>query len=310
LILRSKLSCLLLLFLVAATGCQRASKAGPGQSTDSSVVGQKSFPVRGKIVSTDAATGEVVLDAEAIPGYMEAMAMPYKLAAPNTISELHPGDRITAKLVMDATRGDDASGYRHPRLDQIVVVSQARPDYKPAVQYHIPAPGDAVPDFHLLNQSGRTIHLAQFRGKVLLLTFIYTRCTLPDFCLRMSRNVADIDQALAEDPKLYGETHLLSVSFDPAYDTPKVLRSYGGAYTGRYAKEDFSHWDFAAPSQKDLAAVTQFFNVGVTPGDSPANLTHSLSTILIGKDGKILAWYPDNDWKVTDLVAQMKSAAA
>ncbi len=266
--------------------------------------------MRGRVVSTDAANGEVTLDAEAIPGYMEAMAMPYKLAAPNTLSELHPGDRITARLLVDATRGDDSSGYRHPRLDQIVVVAQARPDYKPAVQYHVPQAGDLVPDFHLLNQSARQIHLAQFKGKVVLLTFIYTRCALADFCPRMSRNFAEIDKALATDSKLYAQTHLLSVSFDPAYDTPKVLRSYGGAYTGRLAREDFGHWDFAAPSAKDLSAVTQFFNVGVTPGDGPGNLTHSLSTILIGKDGRIVAWYPDNDWKMDDLVAQVKNAAA
>ena len=195
------------------------------------------------------------------------------------------------------------------RLDNIVVIAQARPDYKPPVQYHVPTPGDAVPDFHLLNQSDRTIHLDQFKGKVVLLTFVYTRCPLADFCPRMSHNFADIDKALAAEPALYNQTHLLSVSFDPAYDTPKVLRSYGGAYTGRYTNEKFTHWDFAAPSDKDLPALTQFFNVGVTPGDSKT-LTHSLSTVLIGKDGKIIDWYPTNDWKPADVLAEIKKSAA
>ncbi len=124
----------------------------------------------------------------------------------------------------------------------------------------------------------------------------------------MSHNFADIDKALAADPALYKQTHLLSISFDPAYDTPKVLRSYGGAYTGNYTNEKFLHWDFAAPTEKDLPAVTQFFNVGVTPGDSKS-LTHSLSTVLIGKDGKIVAWYPTNDWAPKEVFAQIQKSA-
>jgi protein SCO1/2 len=125
----------------------------------------------------------------------------------------------------------------------------------------------------------------------------------------MSRNFAEIDKALATDPALYATTHLLSISFDPAYDTPAVLRSYGGAYTARYTKETFTHWDFAAPPEKDLPAVTQFFNVGVTPGENNS-LTHSLSTVVIGKDGKIAAWYPTNDWDTTEVISQIKKAAA
>ncbi len=263
------------------------------------------FAVHGKVISTDAATGEVTLDAAAIPGFMDAMTMPYKLAQPGVLGELHPGDRITAQINV----AKDADGFHNARLDQFVIVAQARPDYVPAVQFHVPQAGDAVPDFKLLNQSGKMIHLAQFKGRVLLITFIYTRCPLSDYCPRMSRNFAAIDQALAADPKLYAKTHLLSISFDPAYDKPAVLRSYGGAYTGNYTKEQFAHWDFAAPPKAELPAVTQYFNVGITPGEN-GTLAHSLSTILIGKDGKIAAWYPTNDWQPQDILQAMKDAAA
>lgn len=228
--------------------------------------------------------------------------MPYKLKDPSVASELHPGDLISAKILVP----QDANG--DPMLDEIVVTGQARPDYKPPVQYHVPQPGEPVPDFKLRNQNGEIIHLSQFKGKSLLITFVYTRCPLPDFCVRMSRNFAEIDKALAADPALYKQTHLLTISFDPAYDTPKVLRSYGGAYTGNYTKENFAHWDFAVPSAKDLATVDQFFNVGVTPGDA-RSLDHSLSTILIGKDGKIAAWYPGNDWAITDVLKDIRIAA-
>ncbi len=269
-----------LVLLTGLIGC-RQNASSPSHSTSQ----QKTFTIRGKVVATSGT--HVTLDGEDVPGFMEAMTMDYKLRDPSVASELHPGDRITARVLANKV-GDD--------------------DYKPPISYHVPAAGDPVPDFHLINQSDRTIHLDQFKGKLVLMTFIYTRCPLADFCPRMSRNFADIDHALAADPALYSQTHLLSVSFDPAYDTPKVLRSYGGAYTGNYTNEKFLHWDFAAPTEKDLPAVTQFFNVGVTPGDNKS-ITHSLSTILIGKDGKIIAWYPTNDWDPKEVLTAIRKAA-
>lgn len=203
----------------------------------------------------------------------------------------------------------DADGFSDPTLDEVVVIAQDRPDYKPAVIYHSPVPGDLVPNFAMLNQSNQTIHLDQFRGKLLLLTFIYTRCTIADYCPRMSRNFAIIDEALAKDPKLYKETHLLSISFDPGFDTPQVLRTYGGSYTGRFDKETFGHWDFAAPSSTDLPSVAQFFGVGITPGDS-GSLYHSLSTALIDQKGRILVWYPTNEWTPDQMLAEIHKATA
>ncbi len=288
-----------LVFFALLAGCRQNTQ--PTVSKQASAA--QTFTIRGRVVSTDAA--HVTLDGEDVPGFMEAMTMDYKLADPSVVSELHPGDRITAKVLANKI-GDD---YGDVRLDDIVVIAQARPDYKPPVSYHVPAAGDVVPDFKLLNQNDRTIHLDQFKGKIVLMTFIYTRCQLADFCPRMSHNFADIDKALAADPALYKQTHLISVSFDPTYDTPKVLRSYGGAYTGNYTNERFLHWDFAAPTVKELPAMTQFFNVGVTPGDSKS-LTHSLSTVLIGKDGKIVDWYPTNEWKPEEVLAAIKKSAA
>ena len=295
------LCCLLLPVGILLEGCRADHAASTTRYP------QKTYHLRGKITATDAAGGHITVAHQAIPGFMDAMTMSYKLAEPNIVSELHSGDVITAQVVVD----QDAAGPLNPRLDQIVVVAQARPDTRPPVQYHVPQPGDAVPDFHLLNQSGKQIHLAQFRGRVVLLTFIYTRCPLADFCPRMSSNFAEIDKALATDKALYARTHLLSVSFDPSYDTPAVLRSYGGAHTGRFTNEDFAHWDFAAPPIKELPALEQYFDVGVTPGEKadPANLTHSLSTVLLGKDGKVIAWYPTNDWKPAEVLDQIKLAA-
>ena len=284
--------------VVAPAGCRREPTAG---------VGPERHFVRGKVVAVDKPAQSISLAHEAIPGFMPAMTMEYKVADAAALGELHPGDRITADLLNDR----DAAGPRNLRLAGVDVIAQARPDDKPAVNFHVPAAGDALPDFALLNQSAKTISLAQFKGKVLLLTFVYTRCPLPEFCIRMSQNFAEIDRRLSADPRLYAKTHLLTISFDPANDTPKVLRSYGGAYTGRYSAETFAHWDFAAPSEAELPKMEGWFDVGVTPTPgTPAagQWQHSLATVIAGKDGKVLAFYPTNEWTVDEALKVIQSA--
>lgn len=284
--------------LAGIAGCRQAP-----QSTQ--VSRTKQYPIHGTVVQVDEKDSQVTLQHEAIPGLMEAMTMDYPVTDKAALSELHPGDRIFATLLADPS----PQGPVNLRLSQIVITAQARPDYKPAVIYHVPEPGQTVPNFKLLDQSDKTINLDQYRGKVLLMTFIYTRCPLSDYCPRMSHYFAQIDQALAKDPKAYDKTHLLSVSFDPTYDTPKVLKSYGGAYTGEYSRATFKHWTFAAPQGKELLAMEKWFAVGVTPGQN-GTLQHSLATTVIGKDGKVIAFYPSNDWSVTTVLAQLKQAAA
>jgi len=283
--------------LAPAIGCGRAGGSGAAGEV-------KTFPIRGTIVGVDAAKGSVILSHEAVPGLMGAMTMEYNLKQPGIASELHPGDRIVAKLVARK----DGDQYRDAVLDEIVVTAEARPDYKPAVVYHVPQAGDAVPDFRLVNELGKPIRLGEFRGRVLLLTFIYTRCPLEDYCPRMNKNFAAIDQALKTDPTAYRQTHLLSISFDPEYDTPAILKSYGAIYTGGDART-FAHWDFAAPPEGELGAMERWFDVGVTPG-AGGTLNHSLSTAVIGKDGKVRAWYPTNQWTPAEVLEAMKSAVA
>jgi protein SCO1 len=270
------------------SGCQRAAPPPSEAAT---------YQLKGIVVASDASKGEVAIDGEEIHGFMGAMIMSYKLAQPGVATELHPGDHITARL-----RVADAGS----QIDQIVVTAQARPDYKPTRNYNVPEAGQVVPNFKLMNQDGKTLSIDQFRGKVLLITFIYTRCPLPDYCIRMSRNFADVQKQLARDPQLSNKTHLLSISFDPAYDTPKVLRSYGAQYAGKGA---FSHWDFAAPAPKDLDTLDEFFDVAVSAGENKT-LTHSLSTVVIGPDGKVFRWYPNNEWTPSAAMDDIRQAAA
>jgi protein SCO1/2 len=187
-------------------------------------------------------------------------------------------------------------------------VAQAKPDTKPPVSYHVPAPGDATPDFKLRNQDGRRIHLGQFRGQALLVTFIYTRCPSPEFCPRVTRNFAEVEKQLAGDPALYAKTHLLSVSFDPDHDTPERLRAYGASYIGSDAKNAFAHWDFAVPEKPVLAEMAKWFDLGMTSA-ADGSITHTLSTTLIGPDGKVARFYPGNEWTAEQVLEDVKRLA-
>lgn len=288
-----------MLGVLALAGCHNTGKPDAQSSTSSSF---KTYKLRGKVVSTNPSTSEVTLDHEAIPGFMEAMTMPYKLKDSNILSELHPGDVITADLLVSQNTDGDTF------LDHIVVVGQARPDYKPKVSYHVPAPGDQLPDFKLRNQDGRLIHLHQFRGQDLLITFIYTRCPLPNFCPRVTHNFAEINRQIASNPSVYGKTHLLCVSFDPDNDTPQRLRAYGASYIGSDQKNAFDQWDFAVPDNPVLTQMARYFDVGITTA-TDGSITHTLSTTLVGRDGKVVKFYPGNEWTVAEVLADMKRTA-
>lgn len=277
-------------------GCHSGPKPEAQRAADSSY---KTYKLRGKVVSTNPKSGEVTVDHEAIQGFMDAMTMPYKLKDPSVLSELHPGDVITADVLVSQNADADIL------LDHVVVVAQGRADYKPKVSYHVPELGDAVPDFKMRNQDGHTISLKQFRGKDLLITFIYTRCPLPTFCPRVTHHFADINRQLAADPGLYKKTHLLCVSFDPEHDTPERLKAYAATYIGSDAKNAFAHWDFAVPDKQSLDQVAQWFAVGLTR-EPDSTITHTLSTTLIGADGKVVKFYPGNDWTVAQVMTDVK----
>ncbi len=294
------LGALLTVVLLSVVGCHSSQNASHQASANPNI---RVYHLRGKVVSSDSASGVVMIDGEAIPGFMEAMTMPYQLKDPNIASDLHPGDTITADVLVSK------SAQQTVLLDHIVVVAQAKPDYKPAGVYHVPVPGDQVPDFRLRNQDGVEIHLNQFQGKDLLITFIYTRCPLPNFCPLISRNFAEINRDLSADPALYAKTHLLSVSFDTVHDTPARLRAYGAGYIGSSAKNAFAHWDFAAPTEPELRKMALYFDLGVTYGPNDA-ITHTLSTTLIGPNGKVAQFYPSNQWTPAQVERDIKRLSA
>ena len=174
-----------------------------------------------------------------------------------------------------------------------------------------PAPevkaGDEVPNVELTNQDGKKITLRQYRGKIVLLTFIYTRCPLPDYCILMSENFGEISKVVAARPKLKSKVHLLSVSFDPDFDTPEVLKTYGKNYMGRFTPVDFKLWEFASGNAADIKNFASFFGLAYFPQNNQIN--HSLRTIFIDPRGKVAQVFSGNEWKPAEAVALLEKIA-
>ncbi|HET6671097.1 MAG TPA: SCO family protein [Pyrinomonadaceae bacterium] len=272
------------LLLLAVAGCRKDTS------------NQKRYELTGKVLSVEPEKHQITVAHEDVKDYMPAMTMPFTLREDWPFKVLATGDRITATLVVDGTES---------WLEEIVITQESADTSAPGPGGVVEAQdGAEVPDFGLTNQSDQRIHLGQYRGKTLLLTFIYTRCPIPEYCTLMSQNFAQIESELAKQPELYQKTHLLSISIDPDYDTPAVLRSYGAAHTGKYTDEKFMHWEFATGTKDQVKGVAQFF--GLRYYADQDQIVHGLRTIIINPEGRVVKVYRDNSWKPEEVLAELR----
>ncbi len=232
---------LVLMILLAAlalgvSGCKKSAQPAAQQQA-------KRYHLVGKVVSIDKDQASVMVDGQEIVGFMGAMTMAYSVRDAKVLTPLAPGDEIAADVVVD-----DQGAY----LENIVVTKKG--DGKgPTGATDPPKPGDKVPDFALINQDGKKIHLSSYQGDVLLVTFIYTRCPFPDFCPLVSRNFSKIYASLKKDPSIGPKVRLLSVSFDPAHDTPQALRKYGGTFSATTGGDPYDRWQSPSFRRKILS---------------------------------------------------------
>jgi protein SCO1 len=267
----------------------------------------KRYPFTGRIVAIDLQNQTAAIDGDTIPGFMDAMTMNYRIKPPSMLSQLSAGDSIAAELVDIEPEGTDDKGASDSWLENIKIRGHSAAAAAIAANsLHLPAAGEEVPDFSFTNQSGKHISLKQYRGQVLLLTFIYTRCPFPDFCPRVSNNFAEIYKQTGQNPAVAG-THLLSVSFDPEHDTAEILRDYGFSVAHAHDPALFRRWEFAAPNAADLPRIADFFALTLHP--EGGTITHNLSTAVIGPDGRIVKWYHGSDWQASDLIKDAAGAS-
>jgi len=259
---------------------------------------RKTYPLQGEVRGKDLATNEVTVNHGDIPGLMPAMTMPYKVKNTAMLQELQPGDRIAAEVVVR----QDGNDYW---LEDVRITDESRRGKVKPVESHMLMPGEKVPDVPLVDQDGQPIRLKDFSGKAVLVTFIYTRCPVPTFCPRLSSQFARIHSELKTTPDDYSKTQLLTISFDPKYDTPAVLRKYGLAYLEGDAS-GFSQWDFASTKDTDVRRLAQAFGLDYQEQDN--QISHTMNIALIGPDGTLVkSW--STEWTADELLKALRQAA-
>jgi protein SCO1/2 len=260
----------------------------------------KRYPIEGRVVEVELTSRSVTLAHEDIPGFMPAMTMPFVVLEKDAalLQAMAPGASLRATLVVSDSR------YW---LEELVVVGAPVPiaGASPLAAPREPQPGEAVPDVALVDQDGRALRLADYRGKALALTFVFTRCPMPDFCPLLMRNFAAAEELLAKDPGLAGRTRLLTISFDPAHDTPAVLRAFGRPF--QKTSPPFTHWRLA--TGKDEAIRTLGGSLGLDYAEESASFTHNLRTAVVDPQGRLRRLFHGNDWSADDLVAELRAAA-
>jgi protein SCO1/2 len=280
----------LLIFGLTVSACSPTTK-----TPEASGAAQR-YEVKGKVVSVDKANHKVTIAHEEIKGYMDAMTMPFTLLDDWVYPELKPGAQIQATLVVDQGR----SWLENPVVSNVVDPNLVGKAEESGAE---PAAGTETPDFALVNQNGKKISFKQYRGKALVMTFIYTRCPLPDYCPLMTNNFMTINRELQNKPALRDKAHLLSVTVDPDYDRPKVLRDYGARFAGS-DNDGFKRWEFATGSPEQIKSVAQFF--GLNYWKEKDQIIHELRTAIITPDGKVAKVYRGNDWKPEDVLKDLE----
>jgi protein SCO1 len=254
-------------------------------------VPERRFELKGKVVAVDKAQRQVTIAHEPIKGFMDAMTMPFNVKDDWAIPVLAPGQAVEATLVVQ----EDRSWIEELKISQTGAAADSM------TVGSMPTIGNVVPDFQLLNQDNKKIHLAQYRGRPLLLTFIYTRCPLPDFCPRTSMNFSRIYREILSIAKPVRKPRLLTISFDTGYDTPAVLREYARRYMN---PPNFEEWEFATGSPEDIRKITSYFGLIYRP--ESGQITHNLVTALIGADGRLTQIYQGNQWLPARILAEFK----
>jgi protein SCO1/2 len=286
----------LILSSLALAGCG-------GRTPESSSAAAKRYPLKGKVVAVDRNAKKATIDHEAIQDFMPAMTMDFPIRADWVWNDLAPGSEIRAELVVDNTATEPYY------LEDIGIIASADPNKPLDINPNFAQIGQPVPDFVLTNQDGKKISMKDFQGKAVAITFIYARCPLPEYCIRMSTNFSDAANQFAKDSELKDTVRLLSISFDPANDTPKKLRSYGIGYLGNDPNTKFDVWQLAVGSDKEVRRIADFFGLRYETDEADkTQIKHSLRTAVIGPDGKVTKIFPGSDWTVADLKKELLMA--
>jgi protein SCO1 len=284
------MNCRLLIvgLVVAGAGCAREPEA-------------RTYQLKGQVLAVRVETNELLVNHEDIPGFMPAMTMPYAVKDPALVKDRAAGDLITATLVVEPSLAYLSAITKTGSAPLAEGSATAIPA---AAGIELLKSGDVVPDTALVDQNDEPIAITAFAGSAAAITFIYTRCPLPQYCPLMDRRFAETQALIATDPVLRGKVRLLSVSFDPRFDRAAVLRQHAAAL-----QADPAVWTFATAEEAIVDRFAARFGVNVIR-EKDGTITHNLRTAVIDSSGRITAILDNNAWTAEDLVRELKSALA
>lgn len=257
----------------------------------SPLLGAARFDVVGTVVQMRPESQSVVVAHEDIPGFMPAMTMPFRVLDPAELEGLKQYDRVQFVFVV----GDDSSHAEAFRVLESPAPQQApqAPTAAEAAPRKLKE-GDTVPQVELVDQDGEPVQLTD-EARWTVMTFIFTRCPVPEFCPRMSSSLRAVQDALPSRD-LGGKVRLLSVTLDPEFDTPALLKEYGTA-----VGSDFDIWQYATGTQQEIDRLTSAFRVFVK--ENGVTLDHTLCTALIRPDGTIEKIWRGNAWTSDEVLS-------
>ena len=260
------------------------------------------YQVKGVIKELAPEKKKVKIAHEEIPNYMEAMTMMFDVRDANGLAGLQVGDTVSFRMwVTD----DDGWIDQLKKLDGPRTPLPPEPSTFRRVREVEPlAVGDKLPDYTFTNTLGRAVRLAEFQGRALALTFIFTRCPFPTFCPRLSSNFSEAAEKLKATANGPTNWHLLSITIDPEYDTPERLRAYAQRY-----KADPAHWDHVTGALIDITAISEQFGLQFWRANPNEPINHNVRTVVVDATGRIQWITPENEWKADTLVEQIVRAA-
>jgi len=259
------------------------------------------FEVRGEIRDVDVPNKIIRIAHEAIRNYMPAMTMPLTVKDAGLLRSFKAGDNVQFELVVTS---DDSWISRMEKIQSEAAAAGASPTPNPGAPARNPLAepihqGEVVPDFSLVDQDGKLFHLRGLRGKAVVLTFIYTRCPLPNFCPAMSKNFAALQQRLSQ--AFPGKFRLLSITMDPEFDRPEVLTDYGSLFGA-----DKENWIFGTGSADQIGFVADL--MGLYYQQENGLISHDLRTALIAPDGRLVRVWKSNVWTPYEMQREVGEA--
>jgi protein SCO1 len=255
--------------------------------------------VAGLLLAVDPSRHTITVSCKEIPGYMEAMVMTFGVRDSTLPQDLQPGVMVDFSLVVNRDTSFAQDIHVRPFESLELDPAQARRFklIENASSAHPPSAdvlhaGDSVPDFRLTDQNQQAVSLSQFRGKIVALTFIYTRCPLPDYCVRLSNNFGVLQRRFKS--RMGRDLVLLTVVIDPVHDQPAELNSYARTW-----KADPRSWHFLTGPAADIQRICRGFDISFYPDE--ALFVHSFHTVVISPEGRLAANLEGNNFTAQQL---------